>query len=118
MSETLLIDTIRDAMSSMKAMDVLVIDVREQTSITDTMIIASGTSNRQVKSISQKVIEDCKHQGFEVMGVEGQEQANWVLIDLGDAIVHVMHPDSRQYYQLEKLWSMDAVSGQSLPDQG
>ena len=94
----------------MKGLDVLMLDVQEQTSITDTMFICTGTSNRQVKSISQKIIEDAKHQGFPVLGVEGLDQAQWVLIDLGDAIVHVMHPDTRNYYQLEKLWSVETQS--------
>lgn len=109
-----LLDVINNAIESMKALDVLILDVKEQTSITDTMFICTGTSNRQVKSISQKIIEDAKHQGFDVLGVEGLDQAQWVLIDLGDAIVHVMHPDSRNYYQLEKLWSVDAKSDESL----
>ncbi len=102
-----LLDVINNAIETMKALDVLILDVKEQTSITDTMFICTGTSNRQVKSIAQKIIEDAKQKNFAVLGVEGLDQAQWVLIDLGDAIVHVMHPDSRNYYQLEKLWSVE-----------
>lgn len=115
MSKTNLTELINDALASMKALDIVFFDVRKQTSITDHMVICSGTSNRQVKAIAQKVIEDMKQHQVEILGTEGLEQGLWVLIDLGDAIVHVMHPDSRSYYQLEKLWSVNAKDEQSIP---
>ena len=114
MNKDSLQDLVNESIASMKGLDTIALDVREQTSITDTMFICTGTSNRQVKAISQKIIEDAKHHGHNVFGVEGLEQGQWVLIDLGDVIVHVMHPDSREYYQLEKLWLNDANKEQSI----
>ena len=72
------------------------------------MIIASGTSNRHVSSISEKVVEELKNNKIELLGCEGQQQGEWVLIDIGDVIVHIMHPSLRDYYQLEKLWSVES----------
>jgi ribosome-associated protein len=93
------------ALDELKAIDIAVLDVRRLTTLTDTMIIASGRSDRQVKAIAVKVIETSKASGFRPLGVEGMAEGEWVLVDLGDAIVHVMHPTTRAYYQLEKLWS-------------
>lgn len=90
-----------------KAIDIQVLDVQGITSITDTMIIASGQSDRQVKSLADKIIMAAKKSGLELLGVEGQQQGDWVLIDLGDVIIHLMRPDTRLYYQLEKLWSAE-----------
>jgi ribosome-associated protein len=87
-----------------KAMDIQVIDVTKVTNITDRMIIASGRSNRQVKSLAEKLIASSKEQGVKPLGMEGEE-GDWVLVDLGDVIAHLMHPTARAYYQLEKLWS-------------
>lgn len=85
-------------------MDIQVIDVSEITTITDRMIIASGRSERQVKALADKVVEFAKKEGQKPLGVEGQK-GDWVLVDLGDVIAHLMHPNTRAYYQLEKLWS-------------
>lgn len=93
------------ALEDVKGQDIHVMDVREITSITDYMIIASGTSGRQVKALADNVSVECKKSGNEVLGMEGQEKAEWVLVDLGDVIVHVMQPDTRDFYQLEKLWT-------------
>lgn len=98
------VDKLIAALEDMKAVDIRTIDVRKQTSITDMMIIATGRSNRQVKAISDKVLETAKQTGLQVMGVEGQKNAEWVLVDLGDYVVHIMQPAVRDYYQLEKLW--------------
>lgn len=90
-----------------KAMEIQVMDVRDITTITDTMIIASGQSDRQVRALADKVIETAKKLGMTPLGVEGQQQGEWILIDLGDIILHLMRPATRIYYQLEKLWSKE-----------
>ena len=105
---------ITDTMKDLKAEDVQTFDVRTLTSMTDFMIIASGRSNRQVKAIADKVIETTKTRRIRPLGVEGQNQAEWILIDFGDVIAHIMHPTTREYYQLEKLWSVtDRASSHS-----
>lgn len=98
-----------DALADMKALDIKVLDVRGLTDIADTMIIASGTSDRHVRSVSQRVVEKTKAAGFRPHGVEGQQDSDWVLIDLSDVIVHVMLPRVREFYGLEKLWDMASV---------
>ncbi len=95
-----------------KAMDIQVIDVSEVTTITDKMIIASGRSERQVKSLADKVVASAKEQGIRPLGVEGKK-GDWILVDLGDVIAHLMHPTTRAYYQLEKLWSEEFQQAQS-----
>jgi ribosome-associated protein len=94
------------ALDDMKALEVKVLDVRGLTDIADTMVIASGTSDRHVKSMAQRVVEKTKEAGFRPHGVEGQQDGDWVLIDLHDMIVHVMLPRVREFYGLEKLWDM------------
>jgi len=94
-------------------MDIQVIDVSGVTTITDRMIIASGRSDRQVKSLAEKVVVAAKEQGVSPLGVEGQQKGDWVLVDLGDVIAHLMHPTTRVYYQLEKLWSEEHQQIQS-----
>jgi ribosome-associated protein len=100
--KTIVIDTLDD----MKALEVKVLDVRGLTDICDTMVIASGTSDRHVRSVAQRVVEKTKEAGFRPHGVEGQQDADWVLIDLNEMIVHVMLPRVREFYGLEKLWDM------------
>jgi ribosome-associated protein len=95
-----------DALSDMKALDVKILDVRGLTDIADTMVIASGTSDRHVRSVAQRVIEKTKQSGFRPHGVEGQQDGDWVLIDLSEMIVHVMLPRVREFYGLEKLWDL------------
>lgn len=94
------------ALDDLKAQDVQVIDVRGMTSITDVMIVASGTSDRHVKALADSVVEEVKKHGVEPIGVEGESSREWVLVDLGDVIVHVMHPQTRAFYNLEKLWTV------------
>lgn len=96
---------ITDTMQDLKAQDVQTLDVRALTTMTDYMIIASGRSDRQVRAIADRIIEVAKTRQIRPLGVEGAQQAEWILIDFGDVIAHVMHPDTREYYQLEKLWS-------------
>ncbi len=98
-----------DALADMKALEVKVLDVRGLTDIADTMVIASGTSDRHVRSVAQRVVERTKEAGFRPHGVEGQQDSDWVLIDLNDMIVHVMLPRVREFYGLEKLWDMTAT---------
>jgi len=95
-----------DALEELKALEIKVLDVRGLTDIADTMIIASGTSDRHVRSVAQRVVEKTKAAGFRPHGIEGQQDSDWVLIDLHDMIVHVMLPRVREFYGLEKLWDM------------
>lgn len=87
-----------------QAIDIKVIDVQNQTTITDYMIIASGRSSRHVKAIAQKIMEDMKTVNLYALHCTGLESGDWVLIDFGDFIIHVMQPEFRQYYNLEGLW--------------
>lgn len=93
-----------EALENLKAFNIDTFEVSELTSITDYMVIASGRSNRQVNAIAENVVTEMKQLGLQPVGVEGQSNGDWVLVDLGDVIVHVMHPETRDYYQLEKLW--------------
>jgi ribosome-associated protein len=95
-----------DALEELKALEIKVLDVRGLTDIADTMIIASGTSDRHVRSVAQRVVEKTKAAGYRPNGIEGQQDSDWVLIDLHDMIVHVMLPRVREFYGLEKLWDM------------
>lgn len=91
-------------LEDMKAQNVKVIDVRKLTDIADTMIVASGTSDRHVRSIAGRLVEKMKEAGHQPYGVEGERDGEWVLVDLQDVIVHVMLPRIREFYGLEKLW--------------
>jgi ribosome-associated protein len=95
-----------DALDDMKALEIKVLDVRGLTDVADTMIIASGTSDRHVRSVAQNLVEKTKAAGFRPHGIEGQQDGDWVLIDLNELIVHVMLPRVREFYGLEKLWDM------------
>ena len=101
-----LLEIVLTALDDMKGVDVRVIDVRELTSITDRMVIVSGTSTRHVKALAENVALQAKQHGYKPLGIEGENAAEWVLVDLADVVVHVMMPKIRDFYALEKLWSV------------
>ncbi|KAF1710361.1 ribosome silencing factor [Pseudoxanthomonas kalamensis DSM 18571] len=101
-----LLASVHDALAELKAKDVVEIDVRGKSSVSDYMVIASGTSTRHVKSISDEVVKFAKRLDLIPLGVEGEREAEWVLVDLGDVIVHVMLPRVREFYALERLWTV------------
>jgi ribosome-associated protein len=101
-------DLVVKTLEDLKARDIHVLDVREKTSITDIMIIASGTSGRHVKSTAEAVAFQAKLAGESPIGTEGLQEGEWALVDLNGVVVHVMQPKVRDFYQLERLWSMDA----------
>ena len=97
---------IREALEDAKAQDITVLDVSEVSDFADLLAIASGTSTRHVGSIAERVVDSLRQHGVRAMGVEGRGVGDWVLIDFGDVIVHVMRPPVRDFYNLEKLWSV------------
>ena len=100
---------VMDALADMKALEVKLLDVRGLTDIADFMVMASGTSDRHVRSVAQRVVEKAKEAGFRPHGVEGLKDGDWVLIDLSEMIIHVMLPRVREFYGLEKLWDMTSA---------
>ena len=98
-------DFIADKIDDLKGRDIITLDVRGKSTITDCMIICSGNSNRHVRSIADHVAAELRHSGVELLGVEGGDVGEWVLVDAGDVIIHVMQDETRALYQLEKLWS-------------
>jgi len=103
-----------DALEEMKAEDITVLDVKGKTTITDWVIVATGTSSRHVKSIANNVVVAAKAADHPPLGSEGEADGEWVLVDLGDVIVHVMQRQVRQYYDLESLWSVDVARRQEI----
>jgi len=98
-------DHVVRALEDLKGKEIVALDVSRATSVTDYMVIASGTSNRHVKALVDNVLESSKASGVPSIGVEGLEAAEWVLLDLGDVVVHVMQKEARDFYDLERLWS-------------
>jgi ribosome-associated protein len=94
-----------DALGDLKAEKINVINVEGVASFTDRMVFASGNSNRHVKSIAQSVIDNAKNSNIKPLGIEGEDIGEWVLVDLGDVVVHVMLPETRDFYDIERLWS-------------
>lgn len=101
-----LIDIVIDSLEDIKGKDIAVLDVTKLTDVMDTLVVVSGTSTRQVKAMADNVIEKCKQAGVQPLGVEGLAASDWVLVDLGDIVVHIMLPETRAFYELEKLWSV------------
>lgn len=100
-----LVDFLVNKLDDLKAAEIQSIDVRGKSSITDNMIICTGTSSRHVASLAQKLIDESKLAGVETFGEEGRATADWIVVDFGQAIVHIMQRESREIYQLEKLWA-------------
>jgi ribosome-associated protein len=92
-------------LDEMKAEEITSIDVTPLTDITEAMVVCCGTSNRHTKSIANRLLTESKQQGIQPLGVEGQETGEWILVDLGDVVVHIMLPQTRDFYSLEKLWN-------------
>ena len=100
-----LVDFIVTKLDDLKATEIQRIDVRGKSSVTDDMVICTGSSSRHVSSLAQKLIDESKLAGFETFGEEGKTTAEWIVVDFGQAIVHIMQRESREMYQLEKLWA-------------
>ncbi|WP_323752645.1 ribosome silencing factor [Marinobacter sp.] len=97
-------DLVVNALEDIKAQDISVVDVRDRTSVTDFMVLASGTSSRHVKSLADSVVIEAKEQGMRANNVEGAPGSDWILVDLGDVVVHLMMPAAREFYDLERFW--------------
>lgn len=113
-----LLECVRGATEELKAKDLVEIDVIGRSSVADYMVIASGTSSRHVKSIADEVVKFAKKLGVMPLGVEGEREAEWVLVDLGDVVVHVMLPRVREFYALERLWTVGDQPPIELLDDG
>lgn len=102
-------DAVQRSLDDAKAVDVVTLDVRALTDVADFMVIASGTSKRHVSSIADRVTDTLRVLGVRPLGVEGRTEGEWVLVDFGYIVVHVMYPQTREFYGLEKLWSEELV---------
>ncbi len=102
-----------DLLDDIKAQNITVLDVQGRTSVTDSMIIANGTSSRHVQAVADHVADKIKEKGINAIGSEGRGNSDWVLIDLGDVVVHVMTPQAREYYDLERLWGEPETTHQA-----
>ena len=114
MNAAALSDRLVTALQDLKGQNILSLDVASMASFTDYMILVSGTSNRHVKALVDKALEAAKNSGETVIGVEGREANEWVLLDLGDVIVHVMQKDAREFYALERLWTQLSADSESV----
>lgn len=112
-----LLASVHAALEELKAKDAVEIDVRGRSSVADYMVVVSGTSTRHVKSIGDEVVRFAKNLGVMPLGVEGEREAEWVLVDLGDVIVHVMLPRVRELYALERLWTVGGEQPQDTNDE-
>ena len=97
------------ALEDTKAKEIESLNVRKLTTIADTMIVCSGTSKQHLRSMANRIVEYAKAAGFKPLGVEGEQFAEWILVDLGDVIVHLMMPETRAFYSLEKLWTTSST---------
>ena len=116
MNSEALTDLVVAALDDVKARDIVRLDVRDMTTVTDYMVVASGTSSRHVKALVDNVAEKAKEAGHRPIGIEGEDGGEWVLLDLQDALVHVMLPKVREFYNLEKLWSISPVGDAAATD--
>ena len=116
MNSEALTDLVVEALDDVKARDIVRLDVRDMTTVTDYMVVASGTSSRHVKALVDNVAEKAKKAGHRPIGIEGEDGGEWVLLDLQDALVHVMLPKVREFYNLEKLWSISPSGGVAATD--
>ncbi len=105
-----LTEIVVNALEDVKALDIALIDVRGLTDIMDTMVVASGNSSRQVKALANNLVVDAKRAGYTPIGVEGDDTSEWILVDFGDLVAHIMLPATRQLYDLERLWSLPTES--------
>ncbi len=117
MNSDKLSDLVLDALEELKGRDIVKLDVRDLTTVTDYMIVASGTSNRHVKALADAVADKARAAGHRPVGIEGEEGSEWVLLDLQDTLVHVMLPRVREFYNLEKLWSL-SPAGDAIATDG
>lgn len=106
-------DFVVGVLDDLKAEDVQVLDVRHLTSIMDIMIVASGRSDRHVRAVADALVERCDEAGLTLLGIEGREGGEWVLVDLADVVVHIMLPRVRAFYEIEKLWDISEVDGEA-----
>ena len=104
-TDAIITDLVVDALDDLKAVNTKIVDVRGLSSVMDFLVVASGNSSRHVKSLADYVVVKAKEAGCPPIGVEGENDADWVLVDLGDVVVHVMQPAARGFYDLERLWS-------------
>lgn len=111
-----LTELVVEALDDVKGQDIVTLDVRKMTPVTDYMIVASGTSNRHVNALVENVAEKAKAAGHKAIGIEGADGGEWVLLDLQDALVHVMLPKVREFYNLEKLWSITPTGDATATD--
>ena len=116
MNSEQLSDLVVDALDDIKGLDIVKLDVRDMTTVTDFMVLASGTSSRHVQALVDNVAEKAREAGHKPIGIEGEEAGEWVLLDLQDTLVHVMLPKMREFYNLEKLWSLGPSADLALKD--
>ena len=114
MNSKQLCDLAVDALEDIKGIDIKVFDVADKSSVTDIMVFVSGNTSRQVKALAENVALKAKEAGMPALGIEGDDTSEWVLVDLGDVVVHVMQPSVREFYNLEKLWGEDSPVESSL----
>jgi len=110
-----LITLVTDALDSLKGVEIAAIDIAEKSSIADAMVIATGTSTRHVRSLAEAVRQSAKQNDHAPLGFEGGDSSDWILVDLGDVIVHVMTQEKRDFYALEKLWSVGPDDDETQP---
>lgn len=106
-------DLVKEALDDLKGQDIQVLDVTEMSDVMDTLVIVTGTSNRHVKSLASNVIDEAKKRDSRPIGIEGMDTGEWVLVDFGDTVLHVMLQTARDFYDLEKLWSTPPASRKS-----